>query len=477
MSILDGESRDLGEVLAQALEDGRITRRQLVKRGMAAGLSLSAISTILAACGGGGGGAVVAPETTPTLSSEPVTLRLIWLDWPPARLLEEFANENYKKLRPNVTVKVDVLPQTQWHDGIFTQFAANKTSFDMPILDSQFIGEAVTNDDLVDLTDWANKNIDTTAYASNLLAAYGVYPQAPDGKYKQGDPLYGLPVLSDCIALCWRKDLVGDSPPPTFDDMIAAAKEFQDANEGSYGLAFQQANAYDVAANIFNMVLWIYGGELWDPEKQQIEGILNNETGHKAMHILVDQMVPLAPPGSATWTFAETNAAMNQGNVAIATNWLATFGQLLDPKESRVADTTEGILAKLGFAPLPKQVTDSVVLGGMGLHISAYSSNVDESLNFIKWFEESATQMAWAAAGGVPARNDALQSPQFLDQAPYNQAFVDSVPRLKDFWSVPQFAKMVDVQSTLVNAAITGTKDPDAAIDEIAKQQQAILDG
>ena len=37
------------------------------------------------------------------------------------------------------------MPNPQWHDAIFTQFAARKTNFDMPILDSQNIGEAVTN--------------------------------------------------------------------------------------------------------------------------------------------------------------------------------------------------------------------------------------------------------------------------------------------------------------------------------------------
>ena len=86
-----------------------------------------------------------------------MTLRFIWFEWPPAHALEAFANKYYKKINPNVTVKVDTVPIANWHDAIFTQFAAKKTTFDIPVLDSQFIGEAVTNGDIVDLTNWATR--------------------------------------------------------------------------------------------------------------------------------------------------------------------------------------------------------------------------------------------------------------------------------------------------------------------------------
>ena len=71
-----------------------------------------------------------------------MTLTFLWFEWPPAQALEELGKE-YTKERPNVTVKVNTVPNAQWHDAIFTQFAARKTNFDMPILDSQNIGEAV----------------------------------------------------------------------------------------------------------------------------------------------------------------------------------------------------------------------------------------------------------------------------------------------------------------------------------------------
>jgi multiple sugar transport system substrate-binding protein len=158
---------------------------------------------------------------------------------------------------------------------------------------------------------------------------------------------------------------------------------------------------------------------------------------------------------------------------------MAASGGLLDPASSKLGKTKEEILKKLDFAALPKQVTDKVPLGGMGLHVSKYipADHQAEALNFIKWFETKEAQEKWAELGGVPARNDVLSSPAFLDALPYNHVFTESVPRLKDFWNLPEYAKLLNVHSTEVNAAISGTEKPDAALDKLASEEQAILDG
>ena len=155
--------------------------------------------------------------------------------------------------------------------------------------------------------------------------------------------------------------------------------------------------------------------------------------------MLVNQMVPLTPKGSSNWFIDEVNAAISQGKVCVGFQWIAAMGGLLDPASSELGKTKEEILEKLAFAPLPKQDTDHVPLGGMGLHISKYipEEKQAEALNFIKWFQTPEAQKKWAQLGGVPARNDVLSSPEFLEAQPYNYVFTESVPRLKDFWNLP----------------------------------------
>jgi multiple sugar transport system substrate-binding protein len=458
------------------------TRRRRLGAPVAAAAAALLCAATVAACGGSDDGAAkggtAAPGAIPKLSAEPVTLTFLWFEWPPAQALEDFANTEYKALRPNVTVKVNTVPIANWHDAIFTQFAARKTDFDIPVLDSQYIGEAVENGNILDLTDFANANIDKDAYDPYLLAAYGQYPQAKTGELDPDAKLYGLPLLGDTWAMMWRKDLMGEEPPATWEDMIAAAQKCQDENPGMSGLAFHQSKDADAAAVTYNTLNGVYGGELWNSDERKIEGVINNDAGQKAMDVLVNQMKPLTPKGSGNWFIDEVNASMAQGKVCVAFNWVATLGGQLDPKASTLGKSPEAILEKLGFAALPEQDTNYVPLGGMGMHISKYSSseNQAEALNFIKWFEQADVQKKWASAGGVPSRKDALASPEFLDAAPWNKVYADSVPRLRDFWNLPEYAKLLNVQNTNVNAALNGTKDPAQALDDIAAEQQAILD-
>jgi multiple sugar transport system substrate-binding protein len=439
------------------------------------------VAAALAACGGGddgGGSGTAAPAATSKLSDDPMTLTFLWFEWPPAQALEQLGKE-YTKTRPNVTVKVNTVPNAQWHDAIFTQFAAHKTNFDMPILDSQNIGEAVTNGSILDITDFVNENIDVEAYDPYLLAAYGQYPQAETGQRDENASLYGLPLLGDTWTMIYRKDLMGEEPPQTWDDMIAAAQKCQDENPGMSGLAFHQANGSDAAAVTYNTVNGVYGGNLWNAEDKTIEGVLNDDAGQKAMDVLVNQMKPLTAKGSGNWFIDEVNAAVAQGKTCVAFQWIAASGGLLDPTQSTLGKTTEEIQEKLGFATLPTQETDLVPLGGMGMHISAYASDEAqaEALNFMKWFEQEDIQKKWAAAGGVPARTDAIQSPEFLEAGPFNQVYADSVARMRDMWNVPEYAQLIDIENTNVNAALNGAKRPEDALNDIAEQQQGVLDG
>ncbi|TKK91478.1 extracellular solute-binding protein [Herbidospora galbida] len=439
------------------------------------------VATTVVACGGDEGGnasAPKAPADIPALTKDPLTLSFIWFDWPPAKALEAFANAEYTKERSNVTVKVNVVPNANWHDAMFTQFAARKTDFDIPILDSQHIGEAVTNGNILDITDFVKKNIDVSAYNPYLLAAYGQFPQAETGQRDENASLYGLPLLGDTWTMIYRKDLIGDTPPATWDEMIAAAQKCQTENPGVSGLAFHQANGSDAAAVTYNTVNGVYGGNLWDSKARKIEGVINDAAGQEAMDVLVNKMKPLTAAGSGNWFIDEVNAAVAQGKACIAFNWIAASGGLLDPEQSTLGKTREEILGKLGFATLPKQKTDLVPLGGMGMHVSAYSSpeKQAEALNFMKWFEQADIQKKWAAAGGVPARTDALSSPEFLNAGPFNKVYADSVSRMRDMWNVPEYARLIDIENTNVNAALNGAKPPKDALNDIAKEQQAVLD-
>jgi multiple sugar transport system substrate-binding protein len=77
--------------------------------------------------------------------------------------------------------------------------------------------------------------------------------------------------------------------------------------------------------------------------------------------------------------------------------------------------------------------------------------------------------------GGFATSKKVLESEDFLTMAPYNPAFVESLKYVRDFWAVPEYAELTQVCQTHWNAAVTGQETPKEAMDNVAKEHEAIF--
>ena len=112
----------------------------------------------------------------------------------------------------------------------------------------------------------------------------------------------------------------------------------------------------------------------------------------------------------------------------------------------------------------------------MGISVSAYTQNAEAALDYIKWVQAEDVQLEWAKLGGFSARKSVLASDTFINATPYNPAFAESYLLVKDFWNIPEYAALLEPQMEYLNLAISGQMDPQEALDEIAIEQQEILD-
>ncbi|MDQ6695304.1 MAG: extracellular solute-binding protein, partial [Chloroflexota bacterium] len=403
-------------------------------------------------------------------------LQVIWFAWPPCDALGQLV-----KGFPGGQVEVRCVPIDQWHSQIFTDFVA-KSGADIGILDSQFIGEAVAGGHIMDLTDWMKTNIETADFVPAALAAYGEYP-AGSKKY------YGVAAEGDTQMLVYRKDLMTRADvkadfkaktgkdlavPTTWTGLLEVAKFFK-ASAGKYGVQNGYTThwcgtpaCYDQMATHWNQILWSFGGELWDPTAYKVQGILNTDTAVKALDF-DRELFKTGPAGQANFQFSEANSALCDGTTALETVWFGFGAGFTDTKGCKNS-------ANLGYASAPGETKHFTSLGGMGLHVSSYTKNKDLSLAFVKWFESSDTQLAWAKLGGFSARKSVLASDTFKNAAPYNPAFADAYQYAKDFWNIPQYNKLLVPQMDLLNKAVSGQITSKDALDQIAQKQQAILD-
>jgi multiple sugar transport system substrate-binding protein len=440
------------------------------RRILPACLALAALA--LSACAGGE--ATSTPAAPPPTAAAPAALQVIWFGWQPCQVLTDLSRGF-----PGGAVDVRCVPIAEWHDQIFRDFAA-KTGADVVILDSQYIGEAVQGGHLLDLTDWMKTNIDTADYVPAALAAYGEYP-AGSGRY------YGVAAEGDTEMLVYRKDAFDKAAadyqaqtgavlgvPKTWSELLRIAQFFKGSG-GKYGVDNGYTThwcgapaCYDQMATHWNQILWSFGGELWDPATYKVQGYINSDTALRALQF-DRELFQTGPEGQAAFTHNETVDALCNGATAMATIWFGFGSGFVDKRGCANS-------ASLAYGGAPGEVRHFTSLGGQGLHVSAYTRHKDLALAYVKWFESEETQLAWARHGGFSARKSVLASDTFKNAAPYNPAFAETYQYVKDFWNIPEYNALLAPQMNDLNRAVSGQMDPKAALDDIARQQQAILD-
>jgi multiple sugar transport system substrate-binding protein len=405
------------------------------------------------------------------VSAQETELSIVWFAWAPCNLLSEIAAE-YEAA--NVTVScVDI---SQWYSQIFADFAAQQGA-DLPILDSQFMGEAVAGGHVVNLTEWMNANLPMDDYVPAALTYYSEVPQG-SGQY------YSVPTMTDTRMLVYRRDLYENADvqaayleatgseltaPTTLTELLAQAQFFADSEFVDNGFVTHWiGGGGDLVATTWNHLLWSFGGELWDPSTYTVEGVLNSAEGVQAIEY-ANGLFQTAPDGAANFGFTEVVSAICNGSTAMIEIWYGFGPAFTDPASCEQSDN-------LGYAVVPGEVEHFISLGGQGMSVSAYSPNQEAALDFIAWFQSDEIQTEWATRGGFPARQSILQSEAFLNAAPYTPAFAEAYPLVKDFWNIPEYAPMLAVQQEYLNLAISGQMDAQEALDEIAAEQQAILD-
>ena len=77
-------------------------------------------------------------------------------------------------------------------------------------------------------------------------------------------------------------------------------------------------------------------------------------------------------------------------------------------------------------------------------------------MKFLEWFIKDETQKRWAELGGYTASAAVLQSEEFRKATPYNEAFYQTMFKVKDFWAVPEYAELLNAANQRIYPYIVG---------------------
>jgi multiple sugar transport system substrate-binding protein len=399
------------------------------------------------------GAAAIALSASAASSQE---LTIFWAEWDPANYLQELVNEY--EAETGVVVTVETTPWQDFQTKAFTEFNAKGSAYDMIVGDSQWLGAASEAGHYVDLTEFFNANKLGEVMAPATVKYYAEYP-GNSGKY------WAVPAEGDAVGWSYRKDWFEDPAemaafkekygydlgvPQDWNQLIDIAEFFHRPDQNRYGIAIYTDNSYDGLIMGVENALFSYGGNLGDYETYQVDGILNSEASIAGLEAY-RKLYGFTPPGWSKTFFVENNQAITEGLAAMSMNYFAFFPALVNPATNPNAEVT-------GFFANPKGPNGEqfAALGGQGISIVSYSENQEEAFKFLEWFIKDETQKRWAELGGYTASAKVLESPEFRNATPYNEAFYQTMFMVKDFWAVPEYAELLTAANQRIYPYIVG---------------------
>lgn len=459
---------------------GRSSRRDLIKRGSALGLSGALMGTILNFSSVGAqsatpeareaGWSITKPEWLDADLSG-VTLSIVLsADGPGAAfdqaLCDFFAEQtgatvNYIKGAESATDRLTYYTQT---------LNAQATDFDVFSVDVIWPGIlAVHAEDLSDI-------------AEELSGEGNNFFERILSNNKIGDTQVSLPWYTDAGMLYSRTDLMekyGVAAPTTWAELEEAAAAIQEGevgegNDSFVGYTFQGAAYEGLTCNALE---WVYsnGGGTFIEEDGSITA--NGDQAKAAIERAVGWVGGIAPGAVTSYMEEDGRGVWQGGNSAFHRNWPYVYG-ISQADDSDLQDKFSVGLLPMGDGD---GATNAATLGGWNMMVSKYSQNIDGAKLLAKFMTSFESQKAMAIERSLnPTIVEVYDDADVLAANPYQADFFPvfdggSVARpssvTADLYNDASVAIF-----TVVNELLSGQQDDvSGAMDGLAEELDSIM--
>lgn len=438
-------------------------------RGKRAASSLFAavigLSAVLAGCGGGGQPSATPPAAggeqggaAPAKAEQ--TIRIVAANHPWTEGIKPMLPEFEEKT--GIKVRVDSYFEDQLTQKTSVEFAANSKSIDVvmfrPLQDGK---QFEKNGYFASLNDYVGQ--DASSVDDFMPSALGAV--------KNGDKLYGFPLVTETQVLYYRKDILesaGLQPPKTLDEMKEQAAKLNDPGKGVYG--FVSRGKRSPAVTQFSSFLFSFGGDFMKDGK----ATLNTPEAVQAIEYYGGMLKDYGPPGTLNMSWPEAFGVFTQGKAVFLTDASSLYTNATDPSKSSVAD-------KVGFAPFPAGPAGSKPYNvtSWAIGIGANSEKKDAAWEFVKWATSKEIVSKLQASGISGARLSVWDSAEGTASFPQDLAeaikanSANAVPYDRPL--IINVGKARDVIGDSINAAMQG-QDVKAAVEKSNQEFQAVLD-
>jgi multiple sugar transport system substrate-binding protein len=412
-----------------------------------------------------------APPPTLTPAPNAVQLEYWEMDWGLTEPLQILVNE-FNTQNPDIYVK---LTQLSWGD--YTQKLQGAIAAGSPPdissgdsgLPFNFSaqGQALELDDLYEKWKQDGRFDDLTKWAQDKWYYNGHY--------------VGASWQIDYRAIFYRTDLfeaAGIQPPTTHDELLAAAIKLTDKSKEQYGICVPgKQGSYDTDQFYMTLVLQ-NGGGLADPQ--------GNPTFDTPEHLAAlkfeQELVAAAgPPGTASYTFGETNQLYQQGQCAMTMQggWFVGTLERENPE----------MYAVTGILPALKGQGPNAVERIVGFYnpwmIYNQSKHPEEAKKFLDFMmQKDNLRSVYTASGGAHGSvYMSLRSDPLYEARPMTKEAASQVEKYAvDYW-YPNNAAAVGIGSMgtgiadiIVNPVLAGARSPEDALKDAQTQLSPLFE-
>lgn len=429
---------------------GRLSRRRLLARAGAAGITVPVLSAAL------GAARVSAQEGSPVAS--------------PAVAAVELGNHEGKTIK--VSIAMAEQEATVFNTVVVEGFK-NATGGTIEVVNIEAVDVVRTLEAQVDS---GNIELDMLVQDNNTLAPLvdgGLVEELPEAT--EVIPAETIPALLDVLQFdgtyyflparpnvqityynSAKFDEWGLTPPKTWDELSSTAQAItENAGVGQVSIQGVAGGAVGVTVTQF---LWQAGG---DPLT------INTPEGQQAFQFMQD-LKPNLTPQYPTATFDTTNTYLLNESVVLAQNW--PFGVNVIVKDG-------GKTEVLAYSGWEGPAGNALVLGGDVFGIAKGTQNKDVALDLVRFYLSREVQEQLTALNGWPsARTDALGQVEDWQQ-PYFEVVSEALGFTKPR---PNVVYWVDVENILTNAfndIVTGGQDVAETLDRYQGEIDALAGG
>ena len=426
-----------------------MARKRLRSATLVAGAAL-----VLAACSGGGGGS--AGGEGPSVEEGGTLTFANWQWLEPGRAETIFKAVNgYTSENPKVKFKKQSIVRADYEKTISTQIGSGGGP-DILIVPDTYFPELAESGALEPL--------------DGVLAPEDEERLSADNEdYVHDDEQLGLTWETVPFAFFWNKEILdeaGVTPPTTFDELLAAAKQIK-AKTGKTGFAVRhQMNEEPVWWLDHSNWEYGYGGGWSDGDKLTINSPENveAETAFKQMYDSGAFSV-----GDDASTYRSKFAAGEVGMVIDNSSALLTM-----IKDSKTVPSKQIGASKLPFP------TESSAYAGFAIGINANSKNKELAKDYIRWMYTQDAQEGFAE-GLFPSSvgTDAKAPPELGAANPWVEPFFAQLPEARNAVIEGYEAKTPIIRKivlTQIERILTEDVEPQEALDQAQQEAEAAVE-